>query len=298
MGLGEISALACATTWALALILLKKCGEKTPPLALGLFKNIIALIFLLPTVYLWEGGFFFEASTKDYILLIASGVLGIAVGDVLFLRGLNILGAGLTSIVDCLYSPLVIALSILFLNEQLSFIQFLGSALIIIAIFISIIERKRVNRTVSHLNKGELITGIVVSIISLLLMVVGLLIMKPILDKSPILWVLEVRLVAGTIGMIIFFLFLKNKKARLLAFFTSKNWLYIVPSAILSTYLAIILWVVGMKYAKVSIAAVLNQTSSIFTILLASVFLKETLTLKKIIGAIIAIIGVLIISFA
>jgi drug/metabolite transporter (DMT)-like permease len=53
-------------------------------------------------------------------------VVGIALSDTFFFQCLNLLGASLTAVVDCLYSPFVILFSFLFLGERLSFRQILG----------------------------------------------------------------------------------------------------------------------------------------------------------------------------
>ncbi|MCH7994212.1 MAG: EamA family transporter, partial [Planctomycetes bacterium] len=47
---GEICALAAAITWATALVLFKRSGERVPPLPLNLFKNVTALILLVVTL--------------------------------------------------------------------------------------------------------------------------------------------------------------------------------------------------------------------------------------------------------
>jgi drug/metabolite transporter (DMT)-like permease len=68
-----------------------------------------------------------------------------------------------------------------------------------------------------------------------------------------------------------------------------------IPGSVLGTYLALIFWIGGMKYAPASIAAALNQTSSIFIFILAALFLKEEITRYKIVGIILAIAGVFLV---
>jgi len=57
-----------------------------------------------------------------------------------------------------------------------------------------------------------------------------------------------------------------------------------------------ILWLGGLKYAQASVAAVLNQTATIFTILLAALILREPLTRFRIVAAALAMAGVLLIT--
>ena len=61
----------------------------------------------------------------------------------------------------------------------------------------------------------------------------------------------------------------------------------------LGTYLAYVFWVGGFKYADASIAAILNQTTVVFAIILATVIVKERLTRRKALAVLLAVVGVL-----
>jgi drug/metabolite transporter (DMT)-like permease len=64
-----------------------------------------------------------------------------------------------------------------------------------------------------------------------------------------------------------------------------------VPASFFGSYFSLILWMGGMKYAKVSVAAALNQLNTIFIVVLAAVFLKERLSLWKVAAVILAFVG-------
>ena len=53
-------------------------------------------------------------------------------------------------------------------------------------------------------------------------------------------------------------------------------------------------WLAGFKYTEASTASVLNETSTIFIVLMAWVFLKERLSWRKIIGVMMTFVGVVI----
>ena len=55
MGWGELFALGSAMVWALAVILFRRSGETLPPFELNLFKNLVGLVLLVPTILLFEG---------------------------------------------------------------------------------------------------------------------------------------------------------------------------------------------------------------------------------------------------
>ena len=71
---------------------------------------------------------------------------------------------------------------------------------------------------------------------------------------------------------------------------------YVILGAFLGTYLSVIFWLAGYKYTLAGKAAIYNQLSTVFIIILARVFLKEPMTSKKIIGVSLAIFGAMIVS--
>ena len=70
-----------------------------------------------------------------------------------------------------------------------------------------------------------------------------------------------------------------------------------MPASVLGAYLAMIFWIAGFKYTKASTAGILNQTSVVFALILATVILKEPFTRRKLASVILAMAGVLLITF-
>jgi drug/metabolite transporter (DMT)-like permease len=56
-------------------------------------------------------------------------------------------------------------------------------------------------------------------------------------------------------------------------------------------------WLAGFKYARAAIAAPLNQTSTMFVVLLAALFLGEPLTKVKLLAVALAFSGAAIILY-
>lgn len=234
---------------------------------------------------------FVNAPAKDIIILAASGIIGIALADTLFFRALHLLGAGLTQIINCMYMPIMIVLSYIFLSESFSLFQFIGTGLIILAINISTWRSSD-----QKLSMKELLFGIFLSFISMLFMAIGVIIVKPILPKYSIIWCTEIRLISGVIFMAIITLFRKDRKEILRIFAPSKSWKYIIPGSAIGAYLAMLIWLAGIKYTQANIASAINQTNVIFVFILAAIFLKEKFTTKKVVGVLLAFSGVILVG--
>lgn len=290
--LGEIFAFSTAIVWAFAVILFKKSGETVHPLALNLFKNLLAMILLLPTMWLWGETIFLQVSSRDYLILIISGALGIGIADTMFFKSLNLLGAGMTAIVDCLYSPFIIVMSMLFLRESLTPVQFIGVSIIISAVLTVSNTKGR-----GGLSRHNLVWGIFWGVLAMASMAVGVVLFKPLLDRLPLLWVTEVRLFGGTLMVGLILLFSPSRRTIVSSINSVRSWYYTISGSLIGAYLAMILWLAGMKLTQASIAAALNQTSNIFIFIFAAILLKEEINFQRVLAIILAVLGAFMVTF-
>jgi len=290
--LGELLALLSALLWGFAVILFKKSGESRHPLSLNIFKNLLATIILIPTIALFSEPFFPRLPMGHYARFILSGILGMAIGDTLFFASLNRIGATFSSIVSYMYSPALILLSFLFLKETLSLVQLIGVFLILAAL----LTTTRIEMP-DNISRTRLLSGIVLGVLSTLCTAIGVIIIKPLLATTSILWVTMFRLFAALFGLLAITLFLPERKVLISAVFTPKAIGYPVLGTIPGTYLALTAWLAGMKFTRVSIAAPLNQLSNIFTFILAALLLKEPVTPRKVVAILIAFLGALLVVF-
>lgn len=287
---GEAAALIVAVTWAFAVILFKKSGENVHPLALNLFKCLLAFLLIIPTIVIMGKSYPASLTTNELFLLLFSGVLGIGISDSMFFRSLNLLGAGLSAIVDCLYSPLIIGLSVLMLGERLTLFQVIGTVMIISAIVTAV----RI-KSAPSLTKGQLTWGLIWGALAMLTMAISIVTVKPLLERTSLLWVTEIRLVGGILILLVILIFNPKGGAIVRTLYTDKGKIYTWAGSFIGGYAAMILWIIGMKYTQASIAAALNQTSNIFVFIFAALFLRERITLLKGIGIVLAVAGATII---
>ncbi len=290
--LGETFALVTALAWGMAVILFKKSGESVHPIALNTYKNILAFSLFFITMLIMGESLIRPGPAKDYWLLILSGALGIGIADTLFFKCLNLIGAGMTAIVDCLYSPFIISLSILWLGESFTFIQVVGVVLVLSAVLAATHKKGR-----GKISRRDFLLGLLYGVLAMGTNAVGIVMIKPLLEQSPLLWATEIRLIGGLIILLIVFLFHPQRKKIAFSAIGGKGWLYTLSGSFLGAYVAMILWLAGMKYAQASTAAALNQTSNIFIFILAAIFLKEPLNIIKSVSIVLAVIGVLLITF-
>lgn len=288
---GETWSLVCALLWAIGIILFRIAVRGIPAIEMGLFKNFVALLFFLLTWFIFpelEG----EASltTRDFMILLLSGILGIAVGDTLFLHSLSLLGAGRNAILVCLFSPFVVLLSIIFLDERFSMLQVLGFFLILCGILFAVYQK-----SAQSISPKDRIRGTLIGICAVFFMATGMVTTKPILtDASPI-TVSCIRISGGVIGVFLYIIVSGRLYQSIQVFKGRLPWKVMFVGAFIGSYLALFAWIVGFKYTSASIASILNQTSVFFVLVLAVPILNERLTPLKVSGAALGFLGVTLI---
>jgi drug/metabolite transporter (DMT)-like permease len=289
--LGEILSVLAALVWAFSVVLFRLSGRSLPPLSLNFLKNTVAIVLLLATFPVVGQSIVRDAPASDYLLLALSGVLGIAIADTLFFRSLNIVGAGLSQVVSLAYSPFVIMFTFAFLGERLSPGDIAGAAMILTGIFV----------TTGHepppgVTRRDLRTGIALATLSVALMALGVALAKPALNRSPVLWATTVRLAAGMAALVILTVVSPRRRYVWSALVPSSSWKITISASVLGAYVAMIVWIAGMKFTQASTAAILNQTSAVFVLPIAAVVLKERVTVRKLGAVALAVAGVVLVT--
>lgn len=287
MGLGETLSIASALAWAGAVITYTHLGRTVAPARLNLIKSSLVLLMIVPTALLAHGWQVPSVPRDALLLAVASGIIGTALADTLYFRALNTLGASYMGIVGNMYSPLVILLSVLFLGERLGPMQVIG--FVLVSAGVVVISR---TQPMSRITARQLRLGVLWGILSMLSMAVAIIMIKRVLEEQPLMWIVTLRVCGAILGMLATWLvrpamFRKGGAENL-----RQRWPLLLLAAFLGQYLSSVLWLGGYKYTSASVAAVLNETASVFIVLLAVPLLGEALTRRKVAGVVLTIAGV------
>jgi drug/metabolite transporter (DMT)-like permease len=289
--LGELFAILSAAAWAIGVILYRRLGETLPPLQLNFLKNCLVMGMLIPTIALFHGVQLPALSQHDVLLALLSGLIGIGIADTLYFRALNALGAGRMGILGNFYSPFVLILSFMFLSEHLKPWQWAGFVLVSLGVGVAS------KPSTEHAAKPtHYLQGLGFGLLSIALMAVSVVMIKRTLETQPLLWVTSIRMCGALLGMVIIagfrgeWAYLKPPKPI--------AWAKLIMAAFVGQFVAMLLWLAGYKYTSASVAAILNETASIFILLLAAIWLKEPLKARGIMGVVLTLSGVFLMLWA
>ena len=133
--------------------------------------------------------------------------------------------------------------------------------------------------------------GVAMGVTGIVFMGLGVVLVKPVLETSGLVEVTLLRLLAGLAVQLLWCAALPSQREALAVFRTRTVWKTLVPASVLGSYVAMLLWLGGFKWASASVASVLNQLSAVFVMVLAWVFLGERLSLRRALGGAAAVAG-------
>jgi drug/metabolite transporter (DMT)-like permease len=284
-GIGELFSILSAAAWAVGVILYRRLGESLPPLQLNFLKNCLVLLMLLPAIPLLHGFAIPSFSHQEMLLSVLSGLIGIGLADTLYFRALNELGAGRMGVLGNFYSPFVLVLSFLFLGDRLNAWQWCGFALVSTGVFLASKPNALEASKPAHYFRGLLI-----GLLSICLMAISIILVKRVLEAQPLLWVTGLRMLGAIIGMVMIAGI--RGELRLLKAPGNLRWRPLILAAFVGQFVAMVFWLGGYKFTSASVAAILNETASVFILLLAWFWLKEPLSRRGIVGVMLTLSGV------
>lgn len=282
--MGEFQAVLAAVFWSVAVILMRLSGLSVSALPLTVFKSAVAMLCFLGTLLVLGEPLLPHLSGEQYFRLVISAVLGISIADTMFVAALNRLGASLQALADCFYSPTLAVVGFLMFRETLNWWEILGGVLVVAGVGLGMSRD-------GTIEPRALLTGVLLAAGAHVVMGFGILMVRDIFREISIVWVSGFRFSVATVVLALFASSRGFQKNVLYPFQRRDLWKWMIPMSVLGPFIATIFWTGGFKYATPGRAAIYNQLSTVFIIILARVFLKESLTPRRLAGLTLAALG-------
>ena len=281
---GEIFALLAPLAWSTAMILYKRTDA--PAVSINLFKNVLAVGLLGLTLVAMREPLPLGRSWGDWLRLALSGLLGLSLADTLLFMGLAKVGASKIALVDTVYAPTVVVLSWLVLGESPTVAFLIGAGAVVAGITLATVRRGALGVEAREEWLGMGLAGLAVASTAC-----AVVLAKPVLERSGLVEVTATRLVFGVLGQLVWVSGTGRWAEAGAAFRPGPVWRTLVPAAVIGTYISMMLWLGGYKWADASVAAVLNQMATVYILVMARVFLGESLRPAQAAGALLAASG-------
>lgn len=285
--LGCLAALTSAFAWALGSILFRKIGNEATPLGMNLCKGIIGLFYLLIVIAILG---FKPVSLSTFLILGASGLLGIALGDTLFFKTLMYLGPRLTVLLETMGPVCTVILAVVFLRERLSPLTWGGIFLTTAGVTWVLWEESKPQKV----NKNWR-SGIIYALLSALCMSLGIIFAKKVIGTTSALQATFIRFLGGVLGIVAWGFIAGSLKSVLEPFRKPRLLVFTFFTVFVIIFGGFWLFLVALKYVDASVATILNSTAPLFILPLSAIFLKEKISSRAIIGAAVTVCGIILI---
>lgn len=283
--IGISAALGSAASWAIGSILFKRLGESLSSSAMTLAKELVGVILL--AVAVGSVGFQ-QLDFQSFMLLVVSGLLGIALGDTFFFEALQDLGPLAVVLLLTLGQVLTVVLAVLFLGDTPTLATWSGILLVIGGVGVVLYAKAAGDSQASRWR------GILIGLLAVLCMSISMIVAKKGLDSVSAIQATFIRMLAGAGGMLAFGLATRRLGGWMMPFRNARLAALFLAAVSVVTFGGFWLSLVAIKYIDVSVANALNSSEPVFVLPLAVVFLKERITWSALVGTSLSVTGIVL----
>ena len=257
--IGFLAAISAVFSWTFACSIWRRESENLLPRQINIYKNILASIIFLPVAISID----WTSDMGAIFVLVISGIVGIAIGDTLYINSLKIIGTRKTLSFEALTPIIANTLGTLSVNEIYPQKVWIGSFIVSFSLLMIV----RQNTFQKEHSKKIKLVGILCALGSILCAVFAALLSRIILINSTLtpLQTTEIRLLSASISLVLifkkdFFNLINNRSI------TRKKHSSLLLSTLLGTNFGILFQQIVFKFLPIGIGWTLLSLSPIFAL--------------------------------
>ena len=296
--IGETAAIVTACLWTINSILFASAGKKIGSLSVNAYRILIAVCLLGITHIIFLGSLLPTASSEQWFWIGLSGIVGLGIGDFGLFAAFVIIGPRRSVLIMSL-SPIFAALgAYLMLGEILSPLIITGIAVTLIGVIVVILEKEE-NSDEKPISKKLKTWGVFLAFIGAICQGIGLVFAKkgmwldPSVMMNP-LSVTFVRMIMGALFIWTSVIVMRRLPEVRKALKSKKGMGHTAAGAFIGPFIGVTLSMIAVAYTQAGIAQTLMSLMPVFIIPAIWVLYKQKTSWRGVLGAIVAVIGVVI----
>lgn len=289
--LGELAAVATSFCWASGSILFAYAGRLIGSYNVNKLRIPLAVLFLSLILWMMYGTLFPTGYDGNVILYLSiSGIIGLAVGDTFYFRCLVILGPRQGALMMSLAPVMTALLAYFVIDERLSLMALVGIFVTLAGVTWVTTDRKN---GATNSREGSKRLGILMGIGGAAGQAVGFVFAKKGMgDAFDPMSATLIRMLSATVAIWIVALFRQELISTIKAVCSRKALYVLVGATLLGPTIGVWMSMIAVKHAQAGVAATLISTFPVVIIPMTMIIHKERPSIRAVVGAIIAVIGV------
>jgi drug/metabolite transporter (DMT)-like permease len=287
--IGETAALITAALWAVSALVFDGATQRIGSQLTNISRLTLSAILLLITIVIAR--WFAPIPLTDIMLLVISGWIGLLFGDGFLFKAFQLIGVRISMLIMSLVPAISAIMAFIFLKENLTITVIIGMIITLSGIMFVVGEGKAEE-------KHKLtFFGIFCATMGAVGQAAGMLFAKAAFSHTEINSFVAsfIRLISSVLLYLPFMLIAKSYMSPVKLFKTdSKSFYLALAGAILGPYCGMTLSLVAVKNTSVGIASTLMATTPVIMLPILHYYKKEKISVRGIIGAIVAVTGVAI----
>ncbi len=287
--LGALCALGSGFTWTITGLLVRILAPHFNSVTINALRTLLGGALLVAWVTLsGEVAQLAEVSGKSYSLLVLSTVLGFGIGDTVFFESTRSVGLARAMTVSMTYPLIAALMAAAFLGEPLT-LRIAAGSIVTLGGLALIVTRKESDAA----REERFWLGVGCAALAAIAWGVGVTLLKPSLREMDATTAQAVRLpLAGALLWLT--PWARGAADQVRAGGARVMWRLAGLGAV--SAVSSLMFVAAVKYGGVAVATVLSSTSPLFAIPLGLLFLKERLSPRALVGAVVTVAGIAVLQ--
>jgi len=296
--LGEFAALLTTVFWTITALAFETASKRIGSMHVNILRLGLATVFLSVFSFFYRGMFLpLDADFHTLIWLALSGVVGFIIGDYCLFRAYVITGARVAMLMMTLAPVFAAFAAWLMLGEVLNPQSLLAMVITLAGIALVIFTRSDGSSTEKVRRKYSMsypVKGIVMGIIAAAGQGVGIVFSKYGMRNYDPFAASHIRVITGFIGFAVLFFLLGKFKELPASFRDSKSMKWLAVGSFFGPFLGVSFSLMAVQHTNAGIAQTIMSLTPVLIIPPAVLINKERVTWREIIGAVIAVSGVIL----
>jgi len=296
--IGEFAALLTAFFWTVTAITFEAASRKIGSMVVNILRLIVGFIFLSVFCFFYRGYLFpVGASWHNWLWLSLSGLIGFTFGDLCLFQSFVLIGARVSMLIMALAPPMTAFFAWMVLGEKLSLQSWIGMAVTMNGIALVVLRKTGTGEKSSMFDIFKFsypLWGLMLAFGGALGQAAGLVLSKVGMQGYDTFASTQIRVMAGTAGFALIYSFMGKWKDVLRGTAKLKPMMLLSLGAFFGPFLGVSFSLMAIRYADTGIASTIMAIVPVLIIPPSMILYKEKITIKEILGAILAVGGVAI----